>query len=31
MGYFKKHWSEKIQEDVAKCTEEAVWEKYSPD
>ena len=25
MGYFKKHWSADLQEDVAKCVEEVVW------
>jgi hypothetical protein len=25
MGYFKKHWSVDLQEDVMKCIEEVVW------
>jgi hypothetical protein len=25
LGYFKKHWSRELQEDVVKCVEEVVW------
>jgi hypothetical protein len=25
LGYFKKHWSLDLQEDVVKCIEEVVW------
>jgi hypothetical protein len=25
LGYFKKHWSSDLQEDVVKCVEEVVW------
>jgi hypothetical protein len=25
MGYFKKHWSADLQDDVVNCVEEVVW------
>ena len=28
MGYFKKHWSADLQEDIAKCVEEVVWARF---
>ena len=29
MGYFKKHLSVDLQEDVVKCAEEVVWANYN--
>jgi hypothetical protein len=29
MGYFKKHWSVNLQEDVIKCVEEVVCASFS--
>jgi hypothetical protein len=29
MGYFKKHWSTDLQDDVDKCAEAVVWSSFS--
>ena len=30
MGYFKKHWSAELQEEVLKCVEEEVYPGFPP-